>query len=163
MKVGRILLPLVGSPIDEDVVRLAATIGKPVKAHIMAVHVIEVKWNMPLDAVLEDEMVRGEQLLSRAEEVGKSAGVNVETELVQARTAWAAIVDTAQQRQADLIVMGMPYRRRLGRVVIGRTVQNVFVNAACEVLALRERSPEFAAEPVGEQPRSTSGDAAPRR
>jgi nucleotide-binding universal stress UspA family protein len=145
MKVGRILLPLAGASIDEEVVRLAAAIGKPLKAHIMAVHVIEVKWNMPLDAVLEDEMVRGEQLLSRAEEVGKSAGVNVETELVQARTAWSAIVDTAQQRQADLIVMGMPYRKRLGRVTIGRTIQSVFLNAACEVIALREQAPEFAA------------------
>jgi CIC family chloride channel protein len=145
MKIERILLPLAGAAFDADVVRLAAAIGKPVKAKVLAVHVIEVKWNMPLDAVLEDEMVRGEQLLDQAEEIGKSAGVEIETELLQARTAWSAIIDTAQQRDVDLIIVGMPYRKRLGKVSVGSTVQNVFVNASCRVLAVREQAPEFEA------------------
>jgi len=42
------------------------------------------------------------------------------------------------ERKCDLIVVAMPFRKRLGRVYIGRTVQNVYVNAPCAVLAYRQ-------------------------
>lgn len=142
MKVRRILLPLAGAAVDADVVRLAAVIGKASKAQIEALHVIEVKWNLALDAELGEDQVRAEQLLAAAEEVGRAAGIQLETEYVAARTAWSAIVHEAEQREVDLIIMGMPYRRRMGRVMIGTTVQNVFVNAPCQVIALREAAPE---------------------
>lgn len=140
MKVSRILVPLAGYAIDADIVRLAVAIGKPAKAELVAMHVIEVQWNRPLDAVLELETTRGEDLLSAAEELARSLGGRLGTELVQARQAWSAIIDEAQNRGADLIIVGMPYRKRLGKVAVGRTVQNVFVEAPCEVIAVRERA-----------------------
>ena len=140
MKAKRILLPLAGAAIDADVVRLAALIGKPNKAQIEALHVIEVQWNRSLDADLTEDEVRAEQLLEAAEQVGRTAGIALETEYVAARTAWSAIVHEAEQRHVDLIIVGMPYRRRMGKVAVGRTVQNVFVNAPCQVLALREQA-----------------------
>ncbi|HYY54527.1 MAG TPA: universal stress protein [Candidatus Dormibacteraeota bacterium] len=140
MKAKRILLALAGAAIDTDVVRLAALIAKPNKAQIEALHVIEVQWNRPLDADLTEDEVRAEQLLEAAEQVARSAGVALETEYVAARTAWSAIVHEAEQRSVDLIIIGMPYRRRMGRVAVGRTVQNVFVSAPCEVIAVRERA-----------------------
>jgi nucleotide-binding universal stress UspA family protein len=140
MKAQRILLPLAGAAIDADVVRLAALIGKPNKAQIEALHVIEVQWNRPLDADLTEDEVRAEELLNAAEQVGKTVGINVETEYVAARTAWSAIVHEAEQRSADLIIIGMPYRVRMGKVAVGRTVENVFKSAPCPVLALRERA-----------------------
>lgn len=142
MKFRRILLPLAGAAVDADVVRLAALIGKPHRAQIEALHVIEVKWNRPLDADLGEDQVRAEQLLAAAEEVGRSAGIQLETEYVAARTAWSAIVHEAEQRDADLIIIGMPYRKRMGRVMVGTTLQNVFVSAPCQVIAVREPSPE---------------------
>ena len=51
---------------------------------------------------------------------------------------YPAIVDTAVERKCDLVVVAMPYRRRLGRVYVGRTIQNVYVNAPCAVLAYRQ-------------------------
>jgi nucleotide-binding universal stress UspA family protein len=42
------------------------------------------------------------------------------------------------ERKCDLIVVAMPFRKRLGRVYVGRTVQNVYVNAPCAVLAYRQ-------------------------
>ena len=125
---------------DADVVRLAALIGKPNKARVEALHVIEVQWNRPLDADLTEDEVRAEQLLDAAEQVARSAGITLESEYVAARTAWSAIVHEAEQRKADLIIIGMPYRKRMGRVAVGRTVQNVFVSAPCAVIALRERA-----------------------
>lgn len=143
MKAKRILLPLAGAAIDADVVRLAALIGKANRAQIEALHVIEVQWNRPLDADLSEDEVRAERLLQAAQDVGRAAGVTVETEYVAARNAWSAIIHEAEQRQADLIIIGMPYRVRMGKVAVGRTVESVFRNAPCQVIALRERaSPE---------------------
>ena len=138
MQFKRILVPLAGTSVDPEVIRVAAALGKPSKAEIVAIYVIEVRWNMPLDAILEAETERGESLLDDAMKVAELVGARIETELVQAREAAAAIIDTARDRKADLIVLGMPFRKRLGRVYVGKTVQNVYVGAPCAVLAYRQ-------------------------
>ena len=138
MQPKRILVALAGTSADPDMLRLVSPIAKSAKAEVVGIHVIEVRWNLPLDAVLEPELDRGEELLASAKKVADQAGFELDTELLQARDAAAAIVDTAVERKSDLIVVAMPFRKRLGRVYVGRTVQNVYVNAPCAVLAYRQ-------------------------
>ena len=138
MQLKRILVPLAGTSVDPEVIRVAIALGKPAKAEIVAIHVIEVRWNLALDAVLDPESERGEAVLEAAVKVAEQAGARIETELVQAREAAAAIIDTARDRKFDLIVLGMPFRKRLGRVYVGETVQGVYVGAHCAVLAYRQ-------------------------
>lgn len=142
MSPTRILAAVAGASVDPDVVRLAVTLAAKGRAEVAAVHVIEVRWDLPLDARLDAQLERGEQILADAARIGEAAGLTIETELLQARDAAAAIVDTAGARGADLIVLGMPYRRRLGRVYIGKTVQRVYLTAACAVLAYRQEAPQ---------------------
>ena len=142
MKLTNILVPLAGTAIDPDVIEYAIALGRASKAKITAVHVIEVKWNMPLDAVLDAELERGEEALALAERVAEKLGAHLETEVLQAREAAAAIVDTAVEKGSELILLGMPYRKRLGRVYIGRTVEEVYVKAPCAVLAYRQEEPK---------------------
>jgi nucleotide-binding universal stress UspA family protein len=138
MQVKLILAPLAGTAVDPDVVRVATTLAKPWKAQVLLIHVIEVQWNMPLDAVLDANTERGEVILDEAQRLAEQAGVKVSSELVQARDAAAAIIDTARDRAADLIILGMPFRKRLGRVYVGKTVTNVYLGAPCAVLAYRQ-------------------------
>jgi nucleotide-binding universal stress UspA family protein len=138
MQVKLVLAPLAGAAVDPDVVRVATTLAKAWKAQVLLIHVIEVRWNMPLDAVLDADTERGEVILDEATRLAEQAAVKVESELVQAREAAAAIIDTARDRGADLIVLGMPYRKRMGRVYVGKTVQSVYVGAPCAVLAYRQ-------------------------
>lgn len=138
MQLKRIIVPLAGAAVDADVIRIAVTLAKPNKAAVVAIHVIEVRWNLALDAVLDSETERGEELLEQASTVARQLGVEIETELLQARDAAAAIIDTARERAADLIVLGMPYRKRLGRVHVGPTVTDVYIGAPCAVLAYRQ-------------------------
>ena len=142
MKLTNILVPLAGTAIDPDVIEYAIALGRAHKAKITAVHVIEVKWNVALDAVLEADLERGEEILEHAERVAEKLGAHLHTEVLQAREAAAAIVDTAVEQGSELILMGMPYRKRLGRVYIGRTVEAVYVKAPCAVLAYREEQPK---------------------
>ena len=138
MQLRRILVPLKGMSVDADVIKITVALAKPTKAEVVAIHVIEVRWNLALDAVLDTETERGEELLDKASQVAQQAGAHIETELLQAREAAAAIIDTARERQADLIVLGMPYRKRLGRVYVGPTVEDVYKGASCAVLAYRQ-------------------------
>ena len=138
MQPKRVLVALAGTSADPDLIRLVASIAKAAKAQVVGIHVIEVRWNLPLDAVMDQELERGEELLESAKKIADQLGVDIETELLQARDAAAAIVDTAVERKCDLVVVAMPYRRRLGRVYVGRTIQNVYVNAPCAVLAYRQ-------------------------
>jgi nucleotide-binding universal stress UspA family protein len=138
MQVKLVLVPVAGTAVDPDVVRVATTLAKVWKAQVLLIHVIEVRWNMPLDAILDADTERGETILDEATRLAEQSGVKVESELVQARDAAAAIVDTARDRNADLIILGMPYRKRMGKVYVGKTVQNVYVAAPCAVLAYRQ-------------------------
>lgn len=138
MQLKRVIVPLAGAAVDADVIKIAVTLAKPNKAAVIAIHVIEVRWNLALDAVLDSETERGEQLLEQAATVAHQLGVEIETELLQARDAAAAIIDTARERKADLVVLGMPYRKRLGRVYVGQTVTDVYIGAPCAVLAYRQ-------------------------
>jgi nucleotide-binding universal stress UspA family protein len=97
---------------------------------------------MPLDAVLDAELERGEEVLALAEKVAEKLGAHISTEVLQAREAAAAIVDTAVEQRSELILLGMPYRKRLGRVYVGRTVEEVYVKAPCAVLAYRQEEPK---------------------
>ena len=142
MKLTNILVPLAGTAIDPDVIEYAVALGRSYKAKITAVHVIEVKWNMPLDAVLDADLERGEEILSLAEGVAHKLGAQIVTEVLQAREAAAAIVDTAVEQGCQLILLGMPFRKRLGRVYVGRTVEDVYVKAPCAVLAYRQEEPK---------------------
>ena len=138
MQPKRVLVALAGTSADPDMLRLVASIAKPARAEVIGIHVIEVRWNLPLDAVLEPELDRGEELLASAKKVASQAGFDLDTELLQARDAAAAIVDTAVERKVDLVIVATPYRKRMGRVYAGKTVENVFLNAPCAVLAYRQ-------------------------
>jgi nucleotide-binding universal stress UspA family protein len=102
------------------------------------VHIIEVNRSLPLGAVMDDVVQRGEQILDEVEKVASSLQLVVETELVQARDTGPALVDEAVEWGADLIVMGLPYKKRFGEFNLGKTVPYVLKNAACRVMLFRE-------------------------
>lgn len=141
MQYRRILVPLSGASVDPDVIRVAVNLAKASRAEVLAVHVLEVRWNLPLDVILEEDTEKGEVLLEHATALAAQAGAKIETELLQAREAAAAIIDTAREREIDLIVLGQPYRKRFGRTYVGRTIQEVYVGAPCAVLAYRQEEP----------------------
>src|SRR2546427_12304265 len=75
MQPKRVLVALAGTSADPDIIRLVASIAKPAKAQAIGIHVIEVRWNLPLDAVMEQELDRGEELLESAKKIAEQAGL----------------------------------------------------------------------------------------
>lgn len=134
MEIQNIIVPVNGSAVDEETVRLACRLAKPDKARLYAVHVIPIDRTLPLDAEVVSEVQKGEEILNNAESVAKSRNYSIETDLLQAREPGPAIIDLTLERGADLILMGIDYKTRFGQYELGSVVPYVLKNAPCRVI-----------------------------
>jgi nucleotide-binding universal stress UspA family protein len=133
-----ILVPITASPASFEAVSVAAALAKQRKGRVYVVYVIEVNRSLPLNAELESEARRGEQLIHKAEDLADAMGLQVYGQLLQAREAGQAIVDEARDRNVDAIIMGVGYKRLIGSFQIGRTADYVLKNATCQVWVVRQ-------------------------
>ncbi|MBJ7608628.1 MAG: universal stress protein [Candidatus Dormibacteraeota bacterium] len=134
----RILIPINGSPTDDEAVRLGCRLARRGKAKVMVVTVLEIRRSLALGAVQDVEMDRAEGLIEQAEKMARQLETDIETELLQAREAGPAIVEEITHWQADLVVVGMPFRERFGEFHMGRTAPYLLRHAPCRALLFRE-------------------------
>lgn len=139
--IKKILVPVNGNESDRDALSLACRISKQSKGTVQAIHVIEVKRTLPLDAEMAGEVQFGEDVLDRAERSGEEFDCPVETELLQAREVGPTVVDEARERGADLIIIGLTYKKRFGEFNLGKTTPYVLKNAPCQVWICRAAQP----------------------
>jgi nucleotide-binding universal stress UspA family protein len=139
----RAVVALSGGRTDRHIVALAADIAKSSHAELVGVHVVEINWTQPLDADIAGRSEDAQRVLDIAETTAEAARYRLETVLLQARDVGAAVVDEASERGADLIICGLPFRRRFGGdFTVGRTIPYVLKNAPCAVWVIREAMPE---------------------
>jgi nucleotide-binding universal stress UspA family protein len=135
----RAVLALNGGSSDERIVRLATELARTMKVELIAVHVVEIDWTLPLDADIANRSEEVQRVLDMAEDVADHAKLTLEPVLLQARDVGAALVDEAIERDADVLILGLPYRKRFGGdFAIGRTIPYVLKNAPCAVWVVRE-------------------------
>jgi len=146
IRASRILVPVSGNPTDDEAVALACEVARRGKASVYAIYVIEVKRTLPLDVDLPPEAARGDTVLARAEHVADEFGVQLETEILQARDVGTAIVDEALEREVDLIVLGIGFKRKFGEFDLGHAAPYVLKNAPCRVWVTRS-APNLGATP----------------
>ncbi len=146
----RFVVPVSGGSVDQRLLESLSKICFRQAADITLVYVVEVEQSMPLDAELPEEVNRGEAVLRQAEDLLRHdldpGTVRVYAELLQARTAGAAIVDEATDRNADVILLGATLRRQFGRLTVGDTVDHVLKFAPCEVIVIRQALPDWITE-----------------
>jgi nucleotide-binding universal stress UspA family protein len=136
-KLSTIMVPFRGTPADEQALRLACQTARQDKAKILAVHVIEVQRTLPLEAENAAQTERAEIALGQTDQIAHEMGYEIDTELLQARLAGAALVNEAIQHGVDLIVLGIPYRSPLGDFGLGATASYILQNAPCQVWLCR--------------------------
>lgn len=143
----RVIVPVTDIEQDDHLLLIVERMAVRQKAEITLVYVVEVMQSMPLDAELPIEVARGEEVLRETQErISRFAELKrsiVRTELLQARSAGAAIVDEAIDRQADVIMLSAKLQRKHGKLTTGETVDYVLKNATCEVLIIREKMPDW--------------------
>lgn len=152
MSLHKVALALNGGPTDELVVSVGCQLVRHTQAELVAIHVIEVDWSHELSDELTDENVAASAVLDLAEGIAERFKTRLTGDLVQAREVAAALVDESIELGADLIILGLPYRKRFGGdFEIGETIPYVFENAPCEVVVVREPMPTANVSPPAKE------------
>jgi basic amino acid/polyamine antiporter, APA family len=170
---GSILVPILGHPLDDDIMQTAGRLAGEDSddepdadgARIEALWVILIPMALPIDArVSEDQIARARAALARAKAVGEEyEGVTVSTNIVRARQAGEAIVAEARRKGVEAIVLAAeePTRLRGGVLLggklglhdtyVGETTRYVVDKAPCRVIltAPMRRADASPAEDVG--------------
>jgi nucleotide-binding universal stress UspA family protein len=139
MHFEKILVPVDGSPSDAEAMELACSLASE-DSTIYTVHVISIGRALPLDAEVETEISKSEELLSTVESIAKSNGCQIETDLLQARDVGPAIVDEAVERGIDLIIIGTSYKTHFGEFCLGDIIPHVLRNAPCRIIVDQQRN-----------------------
>jgi APA family basic amino acid/polyamine antiporter len=133
-----ILVPVKPGRMSQEAVDVACRLAAERRASIAAVAVVVVPLELPLDARLPEEEHEAYEVLEQARAIGELYGVDVRGRLVRARSAGRAIVDEAERRFTEIIVMGAP-RGSGRRGVFSETVDFVLKHAPCRVMVAAGR------------------------
>src|SRR5213593_5247642 len=131
---SKILVPMKLGEIGEEMIATAVKLAEERNASVEALHVIRVPLELPLDAELLEEEGRAEASLAEAKLLVADHGVEVRGNTVRARSIGQAIVQEAQDRGVDLIVLGSSPRWRRQSRFFSPTVDYVLKKAPSEVL-----------------------------
>ncbi|MHA7286656.1 universal stress protein [Arthrobacter sp. MDT3-44] len=76
--------------------------------------------------------------VSKLEQMLDATGVRYSVRhSISEATAAEEVVDTAEELDADLIVIGLRHRTPVGKLIMGSTAQNILLSARCNVLAVK--------------------------
>jgi nucleotide-binding universal stress UspA family protein len=140
-----ILVPVDGSSTSEVAVGKATELARAFGSTVTVIYVIDP---YPFTGVGTDFAYGQAEYLSAAtaeanaavhaaKEAFASAGVSVDTSVVEAHTAWRGIVEAGPSLAADLIVMGSHGRSGLEKLVLGSVAQAVLSHTKLPVLVVR--------------------------
>jgi len=145
-------LPVDGSPFMERNISYACDLVAAMKAKLTLIHVVVVPTGafstdpLPLKGPLQLPVLadpkffqeRGIKILENAKNIAKDRGVDVETRLETAYGNPAEkIIEIAQEKKIDLIIIGSKGHSLLRNVLIGSVCNTVINHASCPVLAVR--------------------------
>ena len=140
-KYQHILVPTRGGR-ETETVQMACEIAKVHKAHVTAIHVIEVPFSLPLETPLDHRTATAESILKRAEAIGREFDISMKLRVVNARTVDSAILRLVEKENFDLLVLGtvMASSRVTKGKGYGAVVERILKSISCPVWICCSRS-----------------------
>ena len=140
MPFNRVIAVVTDDPSDINTVSRAADIVRDDRGHLYVIYVIKVQRSLDLDAEIEDQVARGEQVLHRSERLARLARSDIDSQLLPPREIGPAVVHEAVVRDADAIVIGTSYPTEYGSFSLGKDIPYILEHAPCDVILWREHS-----------------------
>jgi APA family basic amino acid/polyamine antiporter len=132
-----ILVPVVTGEQSREAVEVAARLAAERAGRIVLLRVIVVPLELPLDADLREQQQEADELLDVARATAAVYGVRTIERIVRARHAGHAIVEEAERRGTEIIVLGAP--RGMHKHIFGHTVDYVLKHAPSRVMVAAGR------------------------
>jgi nucleotide-binding universal stress UspA family protein len=140
-----ILIPTDGSELSEKVVDDAIELAKATHAKVTALHVYAESFMVPYGGFGPGEYVvdedikaaairRGKEYVERIGAAARKAGIPFEGIVLESAAPWKGIVDTAERRHCDLVMMAAHGYHGLQAMVIGSETNKVLTHAKIPVL-----------------------------
>jgi APA family basic amino acid/polyamine antiporter len=128
-----ILVPIVAGEESREAVELAARLATERAGRIVLLRVIVVPLELPLDADLTEQLADAHRLLDEDRAIAAPYGVRVVERVVRARNAGRAIIEEAERRGSEIIVLGAR-RGGLHKTIFGDTVDFVLKQSPSRVM-----------------------------
>ena len=137
MKCQHILVPVDFSQDSEEAVGCAIGLAQQFQARLTLLHAIYVPEaaEVNMAAYLDKIQSESDQLMAACRKRVEDAGVTVDSLVVRGVPSHR-ITETAQEQQADLIVMGTHGRTGLRHMLIGSVAERVVRHASCPVMVV---------------------------
>jgi APA family basic amino acid/polyamine antiporter len=129
-----IVLHVTDARVADEMTATALRLASERRARIVAVYTLEVPAARPLSQISAEDEARANEQLAEAEALGQVYGVQVISRLVRTRNAGRALVEEAERRGSEVIVLGSPGRSVRSARLFGSTVDYVLRHAHCKVM-----------------------------
>jgi len=136
-----ILMPIGKDRVDEVMMATALRLAAEGNSTLIVMSLIEVPLNVSMSAPMEEEVEQAERQLRRATALAREYGVRVIPRIVRTRNIGQAIVEEAERRRCEIIVLGARDRAKHGQRIFGPRVDYVLRNAHCRVMVGAEPAP----------------------
>ncbi len=133
---GRLLLPLGNPQTAGGLIRLAATVARDRGYELECLQVVLVPRTRSPAATPVDTVI-SRRLLSQAVRIGKEWQIPVHTQVRASHDLGQAILDTINERQIDLLVMGWKGTTSTPDRIFGAAVDTLIQQAACDVMMVK--------------------------
>jgi nucleotide-binding universal stress UspA family protein len=151
IKLDRILAPTDFSDCSKKALQYAIAFAKQFRSEIQCLHVLEILYEVEEAGIAETQAFQK----SRQEASKRQMETFVEEAIGQAPakgeiklgSPYREIIQMADDRHVDLIIIGTHGRSGLGHFLLGSTTERVVRHARCPVLVVREREHEFIESP----------------
>ena len=141
-----ILLPTDGSELSAAALQKGIRLAKALGARVTGLCVIQDIHYVGCEAVIGSEFQEQaeaavkkevEENLFAIEKAAKEAGVPCETERVKSFQIYEAIIEAAEKKRCDLIIMASHGRKGVGALLLGSETQKVLTHSKIPVLVYR--------------------------
>jgi len=145
---SNIVVAISGSDASILAAKYAIVMAKTYKCRLSAVYVVDtatIKQLTLSKIFIQEESqdyeksleANGERYLSFVEELARTKNVKIERELRRG-TVYTEILDVADKKSADLIILGGWEKERSSREIFSHAHREIMINAKCSVLLVKE-------------------------
>jgi amino acid transporter/nucleotide-binding universal stress UspA family protein len=136
-----VLLPVANERQTHQLTILGAAIAKEKDGEVLALHVVR----LPVQLSLTESrhfLAQGKPLMDAAIQEARAFEVPVHTMIRVGRNISAAILDTARERDSNLIILGWPGYTQSHNVAFGNVIDLLAKNPPCDIAVVRFRRRE---------------------
>jgi len=138
VKHQNILIATDGSPHSGVALEQAMSFADSCNSTLYIIHAIDTNPEfLALSPALQEKLESdGMKILAAAKDKATGAGIRCETIFDTSQQPYKAIVNTAKEKNIDLIVMGSHGKNALTKLVMGSVTRQVIGHAPCAVLVV---------------------------